>query len=195
MKLSELGSKMIHAVCEETPDKVAPTPSFQPLVATLQPLSYQSTPVQLGTGVEADLYDMLKKNTSLEPSSAIQKVLSLQSSLEKIILDPTTRLKAAFATAEAQGIKMTDVSHDLDRLSSLVTAESTKFQTSMQHEKEGIADDEQHASMLEQDLHRLRSQISDRKSKLDRAEIGFSSALSRRTNEVEQLKSQFSTIQ
>jgi hypothetical protein len=200
--MSSLKERIHHAVFEDSPEEQKATPVPAPTVHASIPSSYRPEPqypssitTPMPAGSQDDLYEKLKKNTSFEFATSIQHLIELQKPLETIIPDPTTRLKAAYAQAKAQkSLSDGDIDHDLTKLTNLLTQESDKFQAMLQHEKEGIVNDETHATQLEQQLHDLRVAISDRKTKVDRADTGFSSALSRRKNDLAELTNQFTVL-
>lgn len=203
MSLKDIGKSIRHAVYEDSPEeevKAVPTPAIE----SHQPTQFVSEPSNIAFGrgsapitviSQDDLYEKLKKNTSFEFATSIQLLIELQKPLETIIPDPIIRIKAAYAQAKAQkSISDGDIDHDLTKLDGLIKRESDKFQAMIQHEREGITSDESHATQLEQQLHDLRVAISDRKTKLDRADTGFSSALARRKNDLSELTNQFTVL-
>jgi hypothetical protein len=197
MSLKSIGKQLHHLAYDDEPTaEIEPVPT--PPIASHQPATFQHSsdgPISTSVGTvtigQDDLYEKLKKNTSFEYATGIQHIFSMQKPLEPIIPDPVVRLKAAVVQS---GMTVIDINHDLDKLENLIKQEADKIQAALQHERENIATEEAHATQLEQQLHDLRTATSDRKNKLDRADTGYASALSRRKNDLADLKNQFAFI-
>ena len=193
-----------HAVFEDDQSSNLPEHTPQIQVPVYNPATIPGRPTYTdarpwsSTSVEGpqdDLYEKLKKNTSFEFATTIQHLIELQKPLEEIIPDPTTRLKAAYAQAKSQkSVCDGDIDHDLTKLENMIEAEANKFHDSIDREKQSITADEAHAVQMEQQLHDLRVAIADKKTKLDRADTGFQAALSRRRNDLTELKGRFAIL-
>lgn len=175
--------------------KLQAVPVHQPLhqsapVWTPSPLPF-ATSTTTEQQKDQHYYPVLLEKTSPSEASTpfLNKVMAMAKPLEGIIPDRITRMRAAVAQA---GVTADVVTSEIKKLGDSLKTEGQKFQQELERKKSDISQKQSQATALEQQLHDLRVEISDKNSKIDQAGIEFQSAYSHRETEIQQLQSESS---
>lgn len=179
-------------------EEEVPAPPPSPSVGTIV---FSSPPViVMADAIEVDkTYRRLVAATDPSAIPMLKNLFALAEPLKGVIADSATRLKVVIAQT---GVTTVDAAAAVDKLLAQLDAENKKFldgkadatRTMVSQEAVNASNIQNQISALQVQLQASLAKVEDSKKKIAATDSAFNAALNKRTDELKQMKSDFTNL-